>query len=49
MVARSWKWAWEVTANGNRVSFRGDENVLESAIWFNNFVNILKTNGNFTC
>ena len=29
MVARSWKWAWEVTANGNRVSFRGDENVLE--------------------
>ena len=29
MVSRSRKWAWEVTANGNRVSFRGDENVLE--------------------
>jgi len=29
VVARSRKWAWEVTANGNRVSFRGDENVLE--------------------
>ena len=29
MVARSWEWAWGVTANGYRVSFWGDENVLE--------------------
>ena len=26
------------------VSFRGDENVLELAVWLNNFMNIIKTN-----
>lgn len=29
MVARGGEWAWGMTANGYRVSFAGDENVLE--------------------
>lgn len=39
-----WKSALERCLFLRGVSFRGDENVLELAVWLNNFMNILKTN-----
>lgn len=44
VVARGWRRGeWAVTANGYRVSFWGDENILTLWWYLHNSVNILKT------